>query len=178
MMDKNTEIRAGLLSAGIPTYAHKTTLPMEGCQFLRDLVLSKECFLEPAKGVWLYSDSLVASKARRVFYTLGKELYLSGTKVACIALHEFAKSLVEYDVSEVVDRAQMVLLLDFYERGAGKPYSDETATFMRYWIRKRFEVGKPVSFLSDTPISEVADWWPPSLVGFLQDRTISFEVKA
>lgn len=174
-MDRDTEIKQGLASAGIPKSAWTTTLPKLGQEALRQAVRDKVFFADDPRGAWIHASPKHANHARQVFYTLAKEMFLTGTPVHCISLLPFSRMLSDDgEIPETIERCKMLFLLDFYEEGCARPYDDDTAARLRYWIRARFEEGKAVSFLSDSKVA-FAEWWPAAMLNFLEARVTEFD---
>ncbi len=177
-MDRDTEIKKGLAAAGVPRAAMATTLPALGQAHIREDIKNKVFFADDPRGAWVYGAPETANKTRQVFQVMAKEMYLTGTTVQCISLIQFGAMLVsEEGLSESVERAKMLFLLDFYEAGCPRPLNDETFAQLRFWVRSRFEQGMAISFLSDAPLAQ-ADWWPTSLRSFLSARVNEYNVEA
>jgi hypothetical protein len=177
-VDRDTEIKKGLSSAGIPKSAWGTTLPKLGQESLRKAIQDKVFFADDPRGAWVYADPRHANHARQVFYVLAKEMFLTGTTVHCVSLLPFSNMLADDgEIPETIERCKMLFILDFYEAGCACPYNDEIAARLRYWIRARFEQGMAVSFLSDSPIA-LAEWWPTSMLNFIEARVTEYNVGA
>ena len=177
-MTKDDEIRHGLKTAGVPDSVFSTTLVKEGQDKLRQYIIDR---VLSRKGIWLYAKPRLAASARKTFYLLAKELFLSGTTVCCIPLSRLADALNSdefFGEAVMVERVKAVFILDFYESGAGFPLDAYNASRVRTWIRSKIESGGVVSLLSDTTPDKCTDWWPTSFMGYLTDATISHELTA
>lgn len=177
-MNKDEEIREGLRNSGIPEAVFSTTLVKEGAPQLRALV-TDQTLVRPAsaRGLFLSPKKPTdAGKARKLFYLVAKELFLSGVSVYCVPLVRLMETLKSDDMdSEAfrIDRVRMVFVLEFYEDGAGFPFSTGDAARLRSWVRFRYEAGSPISFLSDKPLAQCTGWWPQSFLGFIDDNAIA-----
>lgn len=180
-MSNDEEIRAGLKNAGVPEFVFGTTLLKENAPALREMVETKT-LVRPtsARGVFIHpAKPAQITQARKLFYLTAKELFLTGVTVCCIPLSRLMEALTTDDfVGEAsrVERVRMVLILDFYEEGAAFPFNPSEAARLRTWVRKRFEAGNAVSFLSDVPLSRCSAWWPQSFLGFINDNVIIHSV--
>lgn len=180
-MNKDDEIRLGLKAAGIPESVYSTTLVIENAQPLRDMITSRSLmrpsgatgvFVTPTKGA-------EAMRARRIFYLLAKELFLSGTTVCCLPATRLIEALNSDDYSGeamLVDKVKAVFVTDFFEDGAPFPFTALDAAKIRAWVRQRYERGDAVSFLSDAPAARCTQWWPISFLGFISDHTVAYPV--
>lgn len=176
-MTKDDEIRLGLRNSGVPELVFGTTLAKENAPELRELIVAKT-LVRPssARGLYLYPKTKTGTvQARKLFYLVAKELFLSGVTVCCIPLSRLMEAINADDlVGEAarVERVRMVFVLDFYEEGAGFPFAPHDATKLRAWVRHRFEAGNAVSFLSDSAVDRCLPWWPQSFLGFISDNVI------
>lgn len=176
-MTKDDEIRQGLRNAGVTEAVFSTTLLKEDAPALRELITSKS-LVRPssARGLFLYpSVKGNTGKARKLFYLVAKELFLSGVTVCCIPLTRLLEALTSDDLhgdASRVERVRVVFILDFYEEGAGFPFSTQDAARLRAWVRHRFEAGNAVAFLSDSAPERTLPWWPQSFTGFIHDHTV------
>lgn len=180
-MTRDEEIRAGLRGAGVPEMVFGTTLLKEDAPELRALVVDHVLVRSSsARGLYIYPKNRNSvSQARRLFYLVAKELFLSGTTVCCLPLTRLAEALVSDEVSgeaAKIERVRMVFVLDFYEEGAGFPFDAQNAARLRAWVRRRFEAGGAVCFLSDAATDRCTTWWPPSFLGFISDNAIIHSV--
>lgn len=176
-MTKDEEIRQGLRNSGVPEMVFGTTLEKENALPLRALIADKTLVrAATARGLYMYPKTKSGiAQTRKLFYLVAKELFLSGTTVCCIPLSRLMEALNADDlVGEAarVERVRMVFVLDFYEEGAGFPFTPSDAARLRAWVRRRFETGNAVSFLSDTPLDRCTPWWPQSFTGFVSDNVI------
>lgn len=177
-MTKDDEIKSGLKNAGIPESVFSTTLLKEDMPLLREAI-ARGSLVRPASasGVYVYPLRKESTlQARRVFYTVAKELFLSGVTVYCLPLSRLIEALRSDELTgEVtrVEKARMVMVLDFYENGAGFPLDASESAHVRAWARRRFEAGKAVSFLSDSPVDQCSSWWPASFLGFINDSVVT-----
>lgn len=176
-MTKDDEIRQGLRNAGVPEMVFGTTLLREEAPELRELITSQS-LVRPssARGLFLYPKAKgTTGKARKLFYLVAKELFLSGVTVFCIPLTRLMETLTSFDDingdASRLERVRVVFILDFYEEGAGFPFSTQDAARLRAWVRQRFEAGNAVSFLSDSAPERSLPWWPQSFMGFIHDHT-------
>jgi hypothetical protein len=175
-MATDEEIKRGLKASGVPESVFSTTLPREHAEELREMIVTKTLVsFSEARGVYIYPKTKTNTvQARRIFYLVAKELYLSGVTVACLSLSRLVELLNSEDyVGEAVrvDRVRVVFLLDFYEEGAPFPLSPQDAAKVRAWVRSRFESGAAVSFLSDAPVDRCSAWWPVSFLGFINENS-------
>ena len=176
-MTKDDEIKSGLRNAGIPESVFSTTLLKEELPQLREMIAGGS-LVRPtsARGVYMYpkrKDSVL--QTRRAFYTVAKELFLSGITVYCLPLSRLVEALRSEELTGEatrVEKARMVLILDFYENGAGFPLDASESAHVRAWARRRFEAGHGVSFLSDAPLEQCVPWWPASFLGFINDSVV------
>lgn len=180
-MTSDEEIKQGLKASGVPESVFSTTLPREGAEDLRELIVTHALVqTTSAKGVFVYNKSKTSAvQARKVFYLIAKEMYLSGTTVGCLPLSRLVEFLNADDyVGEAarIDRVRVVFLLDFYEEGASFPLSPQDAARVRAWVRSRFESGGAVSFLSDAPVDRCSGWWPMSFLGFINENAFVYAV--
>lgn len=177
-MTRDEEIRQGLHAAGVPDYAMWTTLALEKESVLHSMVSERALIREgaPSRGVFMFPSPRASStKARKLFYLVGKELFLTGKTVCCLTLTKLADVLRGEDFgwdAPPIDRVRMVMLLDFYEHGAGFPLETADAARLRAWIRNKFEAGGAVSCLSDSPVERCSAWWPSSFLGFVTENSI------
>jgi len=180
-MTKDDEIRLSLRNSGVPELVFSTTLAKEEAPELRALITGG-ALVRPASasGIYLYPKTRTSTvRARKLFYLVAKELLLSGVTICCLPLSRLMEALNADDfVGEAarVERVRMVFLLDFYEEGAGFPFSPSDAARLRAWVRHRFEAGNAVSFLSDSAIDRCIPWWPQSFLGFISDNVITHSV--
>lgn len=175
-MTRDEEIRLGLRNAGVPEYAFSTTLVKENQSKLREFITER---ILTKKGLFLYSKPKLAAQARKSFYLVAKELFLSGTTVCCIPLSRLVEALNAEDYSGdavMIDKVRSVFLLDFYEGGTGFPLNAYDAAKVRSWIRSKIEGGGMVSMLSDTTLDKCSDWWPASFLGFIHENAIVHEL--
>lgn len=180
-MTRDEEIKAGLKDAGVPEYVIGTTLLKENQPTLREAVASGALSrLTKMTGVFIYPAKRNSPmQSRTAFYLVAKELFLSGTSVVCLPLSRLVEALTTDEMTleaNKVDQVRMVFVLDFYEDGAHFPLSPGDAARVRTWVRKMFESGRGVSFLSDSPLERSNAWWPQSFTGFISDNTISTPV--
>lgn len=184
-MTRDEEIRQGLKDAGIPEMVFGTTLVKEEMQTLRTLVETNALVsATTAKGLFLHAKNRASiSQARKVFYLVAKELFLSGATVFCLPLSRLIEVMNSTeDTSEMardtsrIYKARMVFVLDFYEDGTPFPFQAHDAVRVRTWVRSRFEAGNGVSFLSDSAFDRCAAWWPPSFMGFIGDNVLIHSV--
>lgn len=180
-MTKDEEIRMGLRDAGIPEMVFSTTLAKENQPTLREAVV-QHTLVRPSSvtGVFAYpAKKANTTQARKVFYLIAKELYLTGTSVVCLPLSRLLEALTSDEMTleaSKVDQVRMVFILDFFEEGAPFPLSAGDAARIRAWVRRMFEDGRGVSFLSDVPPDRCSAWWPQSLMGFINDNVVSAPV--
>jgi hypothetical protein len=183
MMNRDEEILLGLRSAGVPLKVCATTLVKEEALDLRVLVEGKALIRdEDASGIYMHprlKTTELFGRARKLFYLVAKELFLSGHTVYCIPMFKLMETLKgdgSEDAESRIERVRMVFVLDFYEDGAPCPYSPQDASRLRAWTRQRFEDGKAVSFLSDSNADGCTSWWPLSFTGFIKDSFITYPV--
>ncbi len=180
-MTKDDEIRMSLRNSGVPELVFGTTLAKEEAPELRELITSST-LVRPtsARGLYLYPKTRTATvRARKLFYLVAKELLLSGVTICCLPLSRLMEALDSDDVvgeAARVERVRMVFVLDFYEEGAGFPFSPSEAARLRAWMRRRFEAGNAVSFLSDSALDRCVPWWPQSFLGFISDNVVIHSV--
>lgn len=180
-MTKDEEICAGLKASGVPELTFRTTLKLEGALELRAL-LDEKALVRPtsARGLYLYPKNRASTAhARKLFYLVAKELFLSGVTVCCLPLTRLVEALNAEDLSGEagrIDRVRMVFVLDFYEEGAGFPFQQADAAKLRAWVRHRYEAGSAVSFLSDSQLPRCEPWWPQSFLGFITDNVVIHSV--
>lgn len=180
-MNKDEEIRLGLKSAGIPESVFGTTLAKENAMSLREMV-TQHALVQPTRATGLYvypSKRTEALRARKLFYLLAKELFLSGSTVCCLPITRLIEALNSDEYSGeamLIDKVRMVFVLDFFEEGAPFPFTAFDAARIRTWVRQRYETGNAVSFLSDSPLDRSASWWPQSFLGFIGDHTVAYPV--
>lgn len=184
-MNKDEEIRTGLRAAGIPESVFKKSLKTEGAEPLRDMITSGALIRGPKEttGVFIHPSRRAvpeATKARVVTYLLAKELFLSGITVYCIPLIRLMDNLRGSDFTQeghMLEKVRMVVVTDFFEEGAPFPFTAAEAGHLRLWVRSRFEEGKGVSFLSDTPMERTGAWWPVGFLGQLGGNTVPYAVQ-
>lgn len=167
--------------SGIPAFVIPTTLPKEGHPEIREMIQSGAYRHNGEMyGFYLFTQrDTSVTKARRVFYLIAKELFLSGVKVYCVSLSDLidAFNAEEYNGhAYACDNVDMVLLTDFYESGAPNPMTPQDSSRLRAWMRNRFEEGKAVSLLSDAPLDRCDGWWPASFLRYLAEHTISIQL--
>lgn len=184
-MDDNTPARpsadrsiaVGLKMSRIPEFVFPTTLVKEGQQPLREIVANKTYRHNgQLYGFFLYAnrDGSV-TKARRIFYLVAKEMFLSGNTVYCLSMSDLVAALTTNDYSTdsaAIDNVQTVFVTDFFEDATVSPMSPQEAGIVRAWVRRKFEGGGAVSFLSDADIMNCKSWWPESFLRFLQEHTL------
>lgn len=180
-MTKDEEIRAGLLGSGVPDMVLRTTLCKEGAHDLRGIVSGKVLDGQEARGLYVYpKNKNSVMRARRLFYLTAKELFLSGTTVCCLPLTRLMSAITTEDfVGEAsrVERVRMVFATDFYEEGAGFPFSTHDSAKLRAWVRQKFELGSAVCFLADADLDHCTSWWPQSFTGFIADHSLVYQVQ-
>jgi hypothetical protein len=173
----NEEIRKGMTRCGIPSSVIPTTLILEGRKDIRDLIQAK-AFIKPSGSVGLFfypSNKAQFAKARKLFFTTAKELFLSGMPLYCGTLTKIIETLRSEDYTNnaaLLDNAKMVFITDFYEEGAEFPLTGSEATQMRNWVKEMFEQNKAVCFLSDTALSEIKSWWPASFISIVAEHVV------
>lgn len=174
-MTSDQEITSALQSSGIPVTSIYTTLAKEKCLDIRGWT-RPEVYAGAAgyRGIYVHpqrpKDNM---KARRVFYTVAKEMVLAGQTCYGISLSLLVHGM-NADFEETAftraDSANFVFIADFYEDGAAFPLSAWQAGRLRSWVRERFERGLSVSLLGDKPLSGTHSWWPVSFTGFLSEK--------
>lgn len=182
-MSKDEDIRKGLRNAGITELVFGTTLLRENAPDLRELIANDGLVRQgSSKGLYLYPKVKTAvAQTRKLFYLVAKELFLYGVPVYVIPLTRLVDAINSEDIypeAAKVESVSMVFVLDFYEEGAGFPFSTQDAARVRSWVRARFESGKAVSFLSDCGIDRCTAWWPQSFMGFITDNVVVQAVAA
>lgn len=180
-MNRDEEIRQGLRAAGVPEGVFKKTLKTENAEPLREMITSGAFVRDGATtGIFLHpSKRTEAARARTIFYLLAKEMFLSGTTVYCIPVIRLLEAMNGTDhtmESMMLEKVRMVFITDFYEEGAPFPFSAQDAGRLRLWVRSRFEEGKGVSFLSDTPLARAGSWWSEGFLGFIGGSTVAHSV--
>jgi len=180
-LTKDEEIRTGLKSSGVPEATFYTTLVLENASDLRELIVSRSLLRKgAAKGVYVYPKAKAnTTRARKLFYLVAKEMFLTGTTVFCVSLTRLVELLNSEDYfgdAASIDKVRVVFLLDFYEEGAPSPLTPSDAAKVRTWVRQRFEEGNAVSLLSDSPLDRCAPWWPVSFLGFLNENVYTYAV--
>lgn len=180
-MNRDAEIRQGLKMAGVPEGVFKKTLVSEDAKPLRDMITNGALLrTDGTTGLFVHpSKRLESAKARTVFYLAAKEMFLSGNTVYCIPVIRLLEVMNATDHSHeamMLDRVRMVFVTDFYEEGAPFPFTPADAGRLRLWVRTRFEEGKGVSFLSDTPMARAAAWWTEGFLGFIGGNTTAYPV--
>lgn len=180
-MNRDEEIRQGLRMAGVPEGVFKKTLVTENAKELRDMITGGALIRNGSTvGVFVHPSKLSeAARARNVFYLLAKEMFLSGTTVYCIPVIRLLEALAATDHSHesmMLEKVRMVFITDFYEAGAPSPFSPGDAGRLRLWVRSRFEEGRGVSFLADTPMAKASAWWSDGFLGFIGGNTVPYPV--
>jgi hypothetical protein len=171
-------ILAGLKQSGIPEFVYTTTLVKEGKADIREVIASKGYQHNgQLYGFYVFTQrNSSVTKARRVFYLIAKEMFLSGVTVYCVSMPNLVAALNANDYSvaaNAIDNVQMVFVTDFFEDDAICPLSPGDAGRVRSWVRDKFEVGGAVSFLSDASLERCGAWWSNAFLRFLSEHTIS-----
>lgn len=173
----DSEIREGMKRSGIPDFVVPTTLPKEGHQDVRDLIQTRAYMHNSLMfGFYTYwQRSSSVTKARRTFYLIAKEMYLSGVKVYCTSLAGLVEALTTQDYSYeayAMDNVDMIFVSDFYEDQAPCPLTPAESSRVRAWARAVFEDGRAVSFLGDSPPDRCGSWWPDSFMRFIAEHSL------
>lgn len=172
-MNRDDEIRAGLRQAGVPDTVMRSTLVTEGLPELRSLIQDGTL---RRSGIFVFCEnSRKYPAARKAFFLIAKELFLTGTTVCCLSLSKLAEAIQSDDMvgyTSLIEEVRCVMILDFYEEGAPMPLDAAVANRVRSWIRSAIERGIPVSFLADARLEACGKWWPGSFLGIIESSSI------
>jgi hypothetical protein len=171
-------ILAGLKQSGIPEFVYATTLVKEGRADIREIISTKGYQHNgQLYGFYVFTQrNSSVTKARRVFYLIAKEMFLSGVTVYCISMPNLVAALNASDYSvaaNAIDNVQMVFVTDFFEDEAICPLTPTDAGRVRSWVRDKFELGGAVSLLSDASLERCGAWWSNAFLRFLSEHTSS-----
>lgn len=177
-MNANNEIKMGLRMAGVASFADYTTLAKENETELRQMVTERQLVKKSGTtGIALSpKHAKDAAKVRKIFFLVAKELFLSGHTVLCASLSDVIALLKSEDITQqsvLLDTAEMLFILDFYEDGAPFPAEAAEAAMVRTLVRQRLDKNLGISVLSDAPLSKAHTWWPLSFLGIIEEHTVS-----
>jgi len=174
---ENRGIAAGLRQSGVPEFVFTTTLVKESQPELREMIATS-AYRHNGQlyGFYLFTQRTTSvTMARRVFYLIAKELFLSGVTVYCTSLADLNDTLGDGEYTSAsagVHSAEVVFVTDFYEDGSACPLDPAEASRVRAWVRSKFERGQAVSFLGDMPLDRCSAWWPSSFLRFIAEHTL------
>lgn len=181
-MTNNEDIIQCMRDSGVPSSVLNTTLLIEQEVELRGYLSRKD--YRPTKdsmmGVFIHPATSAATvKARRVFHVMAKEMVLNGESLYSLSLSRIVEGLTADEAMVDAERAKaasVVLIADFYERGAPFPLQPWQAGVFRSWVKEKYESGGAVCLLSDGTWKQTESWWPQSFTGFLMEHTRTFSI--
>lgn len=179
---KDEEIRRLLVFSGVSQEAFKKTLPMVGCQDVREHLkggLTQDC-----PGMYFYPRKRGNGEAASLVLDLAcKELVLSGSSLLLVSLVDLYNALFvpteeNEETLSLLNNTDVIGIRDFYQAdGRVEPFFSGYQQAQLYsWLRKRLAAGYYLLMHGERPLQEALDWWSASFIKFLDSHSKSFGV--
>ena len=179
------KIKKAMRGAGIPVHIDRQSNAVEPyAEYTDTLFKIIRNFSEesPFRGVNIYPSNIAyTTEARTLFFLAAKYSVLHKHKVLCISAVELAHLFSRgYDVPTGVQPEGKLFVYDFAsDLGQIKtPFNEDSATLVRWFIRRYLGAGCQVFLLSDCRLEDkiVMDFWGTGFINNLSNNIQEFKM--